>query len=567
MNQGIRDEYILPQWLPFKIAAQQRETGTFQSKPIRINYGPAQSSFIDQLDDFKLQPSVYLGSELMGIADVIGFKDIAQELAYYVLNEESAGPVAHEQARILLGKQPLNILDERVNLQSFKTRLSDYPKDAISWVEQARIYTSLGQRKKAYKSILVALHLAPADRFVVRAAIRFFVHYNEWHQAHRIATRAYSLNPDPLIFGPLLSVATHIKKLPHKTKAIAEHALSSPHTFLHSETLEAFGTLETMSGADQPSRKFFKRAWIDPTRAVIGHSQWVLRERLPGLAADRKFEFSQSNEALSWLRFAFLDFRGAMVSTNAWALEESYSRSPYILGSIAACHAEDFPQAIEICRRGLRSNPKDEILINNLVFALLRKGDAVSARKEFTPLRHLVDLPSHAAPAATYGLMLMCEGKKEAGYEYYGQAIKRALDAGNRRLALRATLNFMISTLDTEKAIDAEILKTLIKAIPQYQDPGCIGAAMAIGRRLKSANFSTAPELAIVAKEFNQMIDVEASKYRASIQSKFIDVPVYTPPTSTDNVAQGMINTPQLINQNYGKNIDGFKLSWPEIMT
>ncbi len=524
MNKGIADKYVVPQWLPFRIAAENREVFAFPNAAALIDYGPSRLAFQDSLDDFRQHPSVFVGTELMGVANIIGLKDIAKQLAEYVLSQSVAGRVAHEQARRILGKVAQPQLNERGAIKNIKKRLIDFPGDAISWVEQARLYTILGQRKKAKRAILTALQLAPSDRFVVRAAVRFCIHHEEWHEALRIATRAYSLNPDPLIFGPLLSVATHLEKLPSRTKAVAEAALTTAEPFAFSETLEALGTLEVLNGADQRAKKFFRRAWMDPTKSVIAHSQWILREQLPGLAADRKFDFTQSNEALGWLRFAFLDFNGAIASSNAWALEEAYSRSPYVLATIAGCQAERFDLAIEAGERGLKANPKDATLLNNLAFAYLRNGDAVAARKCFAPIKHLVEDSDEIAPAATYGLLLMAEGERQKGVEYYGVAVDRAVSAGNRKAALRVSLNLIISMLDTAKTLDPLVLRKVMEALPQYHDPGCVGAALAINRRLQAAKLTSSVELGEITREFRAFIEKEASKYLSAVQGRFLDV-------------------------------------------
>ena len=433
MIQGVGDKYVVPQWLPFRVAALHRESSTFHRPVSTIDYGPAHSAFREALDDFRNTPSVFLGTELMGVADVIGLKEDARELAEYVLTEEISGRVAQEQARTILGKVNLPHLEEKAAVRAYKVRLAQYPRDAIAWVEQARFYTALGQRRKARRSILAALHLSPSERFVVRAAIRYFIHYEEWDEAFRVATKAYAANPDPLIYGPLLSVASYLEKLPSKSKVVAEAALSSTDPFVFSEALEAFGTLEVLNGSDQRARKFFRKAWIDPTRPVIGHSQWILRDKIPGLALDRKFDFSESREAMSWLRFSFLDFEGALAGSIGWALEESYSRSPYVLGATAACHAEKFDVAIEVARRGLLSNPKDETLLNNLAFAYLRNGNVAKARNCFDSIKHKADRDEEIAPAATFGLLLMAEGEFTRGARYYSMAIDRAVKNGDLR--------------------------------------------------------------------------------------------------------------------------------------
>src|SRR5579859_6769398 len=158
MNQGIGDKYVVPQWLPFRLATQQREIGAFSQAKGVIDYGPARVAFRELFDDFNQNPSVFVGNELMGVANIIGLNDAAQQLAEYVLAQPLAGRIAHDQARRILGSISLPKIDEHAAIKDIKARLRDYPQDAISWVEQARFYTVLGQRKKARQAIRAALH-------------------------------------------------------------------------------------------------------------------------------------------------------------------------------------------------------------------------------------------------------------------------------------------------------------------------------------------------------------------------------------------------------------------------
>jgi tetratricopeptide (TPR) repeat protein len=245
---------------------------------------------------------------------------------------------------------------------------------------------------------------------------------------------------------------------------------------------------------------------------------------MPGLSHERLFSFTESQEALSWLKFSFLDFEGAINSSNSWALEEPYSKSPYILGSIAACHAGRYEKAIEIGLRGLRSNPKDETLLNNLAFSYLRNGQTEKARYHFEPIKHLVKNESEIAPAATYGLLLMAEGDQDAGCEFYVTAIERAWKAGQKRTALRASLNFLISTIDTANCADPALVGAITQAMPYYHDPGCYGAAFTALKRMRETGIALTPALGPSYRELDQVTKRESSHYLGLTQGRFMDV-------------------------------------------
>src|SRR5205809_5713510 len=111
----------------------------------------------------------------------------------------------------------------------------------------------------------------------------------------------------------------------------------------------------------------------------------VLREHLPGLATEQDIDFTQSAEAMSWLRFAVLDFKKALTRAHEWVLEEPYLKSAHIQASTTASLLDDYTTEAAAANRGLQANPGDIILHNNLAFALLRSGDIAGALNAFEP--------------------------------------------------------------------------------------------------------------------------------------------------------------------------------------
>ena len=529
------DQIVLPQWLSSQRAARTREAEVFASIPPDANYGPSIEAFRELLAEFKTEPSPFAGSELMGVAVVLGLKDESRELAEYVTAEAVTGRVAQAQAKLILGGESSPVVvDERRSIKRAKRRLFDFPRDAFAWLDQARLYTILGQQEKARRAVLAALHLAPTDRLVVRSGIRFFAHHGEWDAALYHADKAYRSNRDPFILGPLLSVGTQLDKLPVRLKPTADRALSAPDRFLYSEVLAAIGTYEILNGANKRSRRFFKRAWTDPAKAVVSQSQWVLREHLPNLASEQNIDFSQSAEAMSWLRFAILDFKGAVSRAHEWVLEEPYSRSAHVHGSNSACIIDDYKTAQEVAERGLRANPGDQTLINNLAFAQLRRGRVSEAARTFEPLCSALNDPKEVTVLATYGLLRMAQGNVEDGRRFYEESIRRASDAGDRRTALRATLHFLISGIDLSRSVDTNALKQSTVALKDSVDASCVGLAMTVARRLKTAQLDEGGDLRKAAAEFTSVMAESRVKLLSSIFAESLQQATQAPASKKD---------------------------------
>lgn len=481
--------YVVPQWVPFSVAAASPELSSFPSALRPRELHDADARFEEEFAGFRADPAPYLAAELMGQAFTLGKEQQMRELADFVLAHDEVGVVATSMAARVAGDLELTsaptIQVYRNEIAAQKAALKRSGRSAILWTERALNYALLGENEKAARCITIALNLAPHDRYVVRSALRFFIHVNEWDRAFDYGRRALRNGADPWILAPFLSVATHLGKVPSAAKAVVTDSLDSPLDFHFSEAREALGTMELLAGADKRARKFFKRAWADPSKAVVSHSQWVLREQLPGLAESASIDFSRSAQAMSWIYSARLDFDRAMVALRKWTFEEPYSVAPYMQMSWIESIEEQFESSIQTLRRGLVANPNDISLRNNMAFALLKLGRVAEAEAVFARVKPAIDDEKEVACLATYGLLLMSKRENIAGQACYLAAIQNAQKSGSRRLALRAAINYLISDLDINRVLHVEALDALTKAIRTEREASVIAAGEALKRRLE----------------------------------------------------------------------------------
>jgi hypothetical protein len=89
----------------------------------------------------------------------------------------------------------------------------------------------------------------------------------------------------------------------------------------------------------------------------------------------------------------------------------------------------DFPTAIRIAETGLRVDPNDDLLANNLIVALARNGDVT---KVVDTLRYLTALKRTRVRdfvfTATRGLVAFVAGNQSAGRNDYMEAMRLAPD-------------------------------------------------------------------------------------------------------------------------------------------
>jgi len=514
--------YVLPQWQNFSVAASFRELSSAPTGLIRTH--SVERGLLDFEADwemFQQTRSPFLASDLMSSAIALGLFDKARELAVIVEKHSIVGDVAINLSRLISRKS--DVISNGRELKQFhaliadqKKMLSAHPRDAIIWVERALNYAVIGQKDQAKRSILIALELAPTDRYVVRSAVRFFVHVNCWEEAFFYARRAFLSVQDPWIAAPFLSVGTQLGKMPSPVKNILRNAMSSSDHFYYSELLEAYGTMEILNGAEVRARRIFKKAWLEPAKTVVSHSQWILKEKLPGLAGNLQIDFRQSAQAMSSILLSRMDLDGAVSNARVWMFEEPYSVAPYMQISSALFLQEKYTDALSVIFEGLIANPKSKDLINNGAFAALRANDA-SSEKLIKMLKPLLDWEKDIAPLATYGLFLMRSGSAIEGRLYYFSAIQNAIKSGNRRLAVAATVNFIISEIDVGLKIDPKTLGILARAYKGEQDASALRIAIILKKRIVIIlRTNTEADFVEAANRYISSIDAELRIFQSS---------------------------------------------------
>jgi pentatricopeptide repeat protein len=107
-----------------------------------------------------------------------------------------------------------------------------------------------------------------------------------------------------------------------------------------------------------------------------------------------------------------------------WHYDEPYSSRPANTACfIAATALQDYAAAIEIARAGLKVDPKDDLLTNNLIYALARNGEIDEAATLFDTLAASPhSRVSEFVFVATQGLLAFARGNETRGRADYNRA-------------------------------------------------------------------------------------------------------------------------------------------------
>lgn len=448
-HQENKRNRIIPRWLEYGKAVETGELIISKKKPLIIN-GVTKDSIESDLKEFIACPSSTMACRLMGAGIILGNEQLTYDMAMYIKKNRGVDILSIKLADRIINTgngagQPTAV---DVHIADFRKWTSQYHNDAIAWIELARAYTIKGLKIKAKRAALVALQLAPYDRFIVRSAVRFFLHIGDYESAWFYVTRASKSHFDPWIKATEINVANISSRSTPAIKKMIPPDLSHEQIFHFSELLESYGYLELESGNDRKARKQLKLAWQNPSESVITHAEWLIRNRLPSLREGTDLEYSRSPEAYTWQKYSELKLDEAIEAAKEWELEEPYSKYPFIVGACIACNADKPETGVDIAERGLIIDPNNRIILNNLCYALLRIGDVDSASKHIRKLVPRGETEADLIALATIGLYEIKSKNVATGRQKYYEVIRKFKQKGEIDLQASAILNLAIAEID-----------------------------------------------------------------------------------------------------------------------
>jgi Flp pilus assembly protein TadD len=402
----------------------------------------------ENIEEWRRHKTISFASEVVGTALVLGRETEAEEAARFIKSAgKKAAPIQREIAESILspvtrdktsaGEEP------RGQIRLLRQRLNQDPHNPVAWSDISLEYACLGLANKARRAMKVAVALAPAHRFIIRSAARLFVHLGEPDYAHYLLLRADSTAVDPWLMAAEIAVAGIAEKASEYAKVGRKLLQAEKFAPWHlSELAGALGTLEFEHGNRRGARKFFSHALVQPTANTVGQARWVQSATglplLDSLALNTRLAF----EARAWQEFYDGGWQESFDQTQRWLDDEPYSSRPAVLGSyVAGSILGQYDEAVRMARAGLKANPNEPTLLNNLIFSLINCGELDEAEQNLDKLKsgHLEEGHKILLKATT-GLLCFRQGNANLGREYYLAAIQMAGEAKNRILQTRAAI-------------------------------------------------------------------------------------------------------------------------------
>jgi tetratricopeptide (TPR) repeat protein len=448
---------------------------------------------------WRIEPSYVSASDLLSAAVVAARPELAVAPSEWLLSRGFSIPadVKETAQRILtpadlelperLPEQPLEVgtQDARAVIALNRQLLAAYPRSASRWTDLSLAHSVLGNRDKALRAMQTALSIEPNNRVVLRAAIRLLIHLGKAEEALELLQRHPRTRSDPWLLSQDISVANIVGEDPYFLKQsrrlLRDETLPAGHL---TELASAVATFDGGTADLKYARKLHRLSLIAPTDNVLAQIEW-LRQRDPSLPQAMSASTRGAMEANFWRTLVAGEWEPALNAVYQWQNDEPYSTRPAMAGSfLLSSILSDYKGAEKFAKFGLRADPGDPLLMNNLVVAKARQYDLFGAASIFKKIRP-DDRLNTFTYKATQGLMKYAAGDELGGAEDYEDSLRLASGS-------EAALMVRASWLDTQarwaKAVDQALVQR-VKA-----DAAVPGRVVARGIALTALNLVKAHE-------------------------------------------------------------------------
>jgi tetratricopeptide (TPR) repeat protein len=404
------------------------------------------------------QRTVALAADVVSAALVVGQHAVAAEAAEFLLRSGARDPDA-PLFRIAAQVAGTSSPDDPATATP-RALLFLEARNALAWSELARLQISSGATKRAKRSMQVALAMAPNNRFVLRSASRLAIHLTDPKHAAHLVRIADASRYDPWLVAAEVA-ACNIAGITSPLIRIGRQMIRgdfSPHDL--SELAASLAQLEMANGNVRRARKLFLKALERPTDNTVAQLEWDARmePKIEELTHDIDVGGQLFAEARAIEAFRERRWESAKEACALWLDDEPFSTRPAIFGTVvgAVCLA-DFDIGILFAQRGLRANPHNFTLLNNLAFSLASVNRVEEAAFYHQKLAHL---DGSAVPAlATGGLIRFRTGDLAGGRVLYEQAVKAAEHERNRLLKAMALAYYAREENLVGSGLGGELLK------------------------------------------------------------------------------------------------------------
>ena len=484
----IQTRNVIPNWRSYNKTSQIGELDYAQSRANSVELFPIDS----YIRDWQENKTISFAGDLLSAAILNGQSDKLEvlEAANFILehrdeatsvlintaesivsspieSEEKQHPSIEEKLKSIINQE--ETLRDKIRL--LKENRDYYCYNPIAYCDLSRYYVNLGQEEKAKEMMEIALHLAPHHRYVCRSAARLFLHLKDPERAHDTIIKNPWIIKDPWLMASEIAINTLRNRSSRYIKKGIEIINSDNYSpFSISELSSAIGSLEMMNGSKKKCRAFFRKALIKPNDNSLAQAQWLLSDN-----QDLSFEFNDYSyltnkfEADALTAYMQDDFHGALIAAADWIEDMPFTRRPIqFAADMSYTYLKEYTIAIDILKLGLKANPNDVGILNNLAYTMALSGDIKGAEKILRDIGRILTSSlrddERICITATAGLIEFRKGNTEFGRQLYMAAMEEAHRShSDGILANKAFLNLAREEIRANKDFDHSILEIVDK--------------------------------------------------------------------------------------------------------
>jgi len=479
-----RERRVIPNWRRYSSTSELSE---LSFAPNDDEGGPKRILLIaDYKEAWDRSKTPAIAGDLLSAAFVNGFMDdeVVRNAATYLIKAGNRATSAQMNLANLVLRTVKSTADQPSSeetagkfssdryygeIRHLRQLINEHPYNSILYVEISRIYAILGLELKSIRNMLMALSLAPTNRFILRAAVRLFVHYDKASYIHNILRKSPLLTIDPWITSAEIALATIRQKeslhIRHGIRMI-ESGRYSWHSL--TELASSVGTVEYLSGNKKKAINLLKKALLSPNDNTLAQIAWI-NSKIPLLETNpRNYQVQNTYEALALNDYFNRSFESALNSCKSWFLDMPFSKHPITFGAhIAGALLDDYDESIRLLKTGLISHPGDPQIINNIAYSYALQNKISEAESYLSQIdeSYSIHPDSRICLTATRGLIRFRKGDTEGGSAHYREAIKSARLHKNAYLGWLASLNYareIVIGLGSEM----DIVENLISKVP-----------------------------------------------------------------------------------------------------
>jgi tetratricopeptide (TPR) repeat protein len=412
---------VIPRWMTYIQSLFADEFGRLVDSGDPRSVAPV---FYAELEEFYKSRNARIGADLFERSIVMGLKNETLSLAPFVAEQKNLSKTLRAVAeRVLTGAIVGDENDYDVAIRKHRQLLAENPRNAIRWAELARLYTIKRNTYRAVRAIRTALQLSPSDRYVVRSALRLFIHLQDDEQLLSVCGEDIASITDPWIKGVSISALLIAGKAPKRKIIPNARVFPKEAIFDYSEYLSACGMLEIHFGKGNQAKQLFTGSWADPSGNVTTHAEWVTRTHFPGLRSEISHFKQPTPEAKAGVAFSQGLWGRMNEAVVDWRLQEPFSKRPLRFLANAENVQAHFDKTLAIISEAERLGALDYGMAISKIYALLCTGRLDEARS----ILCMIPVPDEGSASrcvliANWALLELLLGETKTGLDLYSRA-------------------------------------------------------------------------------------------------------------------------------------------------